>query len=257
MPAPAPALAPARRFAHGVDILIPSAAGKVPAIEYAPTCPEAPICGLLMCPGSSGGMGPGIGKMHRGLGLEKRGSAAAYGSIYTRLAVQLSTGEERDSWDPPLASKSTSSTASSAATKNGGGSDGGTCCHSATAAPRSGGLPRRLRVACLHMTWRRAVGGVKWPGGKLKQVGSLSDAADDIVAAADYLRDKFGPRLRVILMGFSFGGPSVWAAARRLGPDRVCGVVAMAGSARGGERFRAHSLDTEGGVRAMDGKGEG
>jgi pimeloyl-ACP methyl ester carboxylesterase len=59
----------------------------------------------------------------------------------------------------------------------------------------------------------------------------------------------------VILAGFSFGGPSVWAAARRLGPDRVCGVAAIAGSARGGDRFRDAQLDTEGGVRAMDGEG--
>ena len=250
-PDPAPAPAPSRRFAHGVDIMVPSPYGPIPAIEYSPstTGSEVPACGLIMCPGSSGGMGPGIAKMHRGLGLEKRGSAAAFGSIYTRLAVELSTGEERDSWNPPLASKS--------ATTNDGLRGGTTRRHSASSGGRGGisdDLPRRPKVACLHMTWRRAVGGVKWPGGKLKQVSSLADAADDIVAAADYLRDKYGSHFRVILVGFSFGGPSVWAAARRLGPERVCGVAAIAGSARGGDRFRAQDLDTEGGVRAMDGR---
>ena len=82
---------------------------------------------------------------------------------------------------------------------------------------------------------------------------SLSDAADDVVAAAEYLRGKYGAHLRCILVGFSFGGPTVWAAARRLGPEKVCGVAAIAGSARGGERFVTEALDTAGGVVAMDG----
>ena len=118
---------------------------------------------------------------------------------------------------------------------------------------RGGGRPLPVTVACLHMTWRRAVNGVKWPGGKLRQVSALADAVDDIVAAAEYMRAKYGPTVRVILAGFSFGGPSVWAAARRLGTDKVCGVVALAGSARGGARFADQQLDTEGGVRALDG----
>lgn len=221
----------------------------MPAIEYACSGSSGPpTCALIMCPGSSGGMGPGIGKMHRGLGLEKRGSAAAFGSIYTRLAVELSTGEETDSWDPPLASRSSSSSSSTPADPHHGRG-----AVTAKLSDRTSAVRGRPRVACLHMTWRRAVNGVKWPAGKLKQVSALADAVDDVVAAADYLRDKYGPHLRVILAGFSFGGPSVWAAARRLGVDRVCGVASIAGSARGGERFRAAHLDTEGGVRAMDG----
>jgi hypothetical protein len=152
-------------------------------------------------------MGPGISTAHRGLGLEKRGSAAAFGSIYTRLAIELSTGQERESWDPPRAYRISSAEvappstpprrnrSASSSSNDGGRKLGDKSSHSALA---SVSVARgRPRVACLHMTWRRAVGGVKWPGGKLKQVSALADAADDIVAAADYLRDKHGDHLKV------------------------------------------------------------
>jgi hypothetical protein len=92
-------------MAHGENVLFPSASGPVPAIEY--SCAD-PTCAVIMCPGSSGGMGPGIAKMHRGLGLDKRGTVAAFGSIYTRLGVELSSDVDADSWDPPrLSGKAT------------------------------------------------------------------------------------------------------------------------------------------------------
>ena len=50
----------------------------------------------------------------------------------------------------------------------------------------------------------------------------------------------------------SRGGPACWAAARRLGSERLAAVVSVAGSARGGERFAKVHLDTEGCVKALD-----
>ena len=149
-----------KRFTHGENVFFPSETegDYIPAIEY--TC-ENPVLALIMCPGSSGGMGPGIAKMHRGLGLEKRGGVAAFGSIYTRLGVELSSGDAAQ-WDPPLASKADTS---KEVKQN----------------------KTQPRFACLHVTWRRAVNGVKWPGGKLKRVDSLADAVDDLAAAAAYM----------------------------------------------------------------------
>ena len=51
--------------------------------------------------GILGGCGPGIAQAFRGLPLERRCSAAAHGSFYARLGIELSTGEDLDSWNPP------------------------------------------------------------------------------------------------------------------------------------------------------------
>ena len=213
----------------GELVSIPSRAGPVPAIAY--DGGNLPACGVIMCPGSSGGMGPGVSKMFRGLALDRRHSAQAHGSFYARLGAELSSGVDVDSWDPR---RHAHRGASSRPNVRG-----------------SRGAARPFRVASVQMTWRRAVNGVKWPGGELRTVSALADAVDDVCAAAAYLRARHGPDLRVILVGFSFGGAVAWASARRLGEARVAGVVSLAGSARGGVRFETRQLDTESAVRAM------
>ena len=213
----------------GELISIPSPAGPVPAIAY--DGGNLPACGVIMCPGSSGGMGPGVAKMFRGLALDRRHSAQAHGSFYARLGAELSSGADVDSWDPRRHARRGAP--------------------SRPNVPGSRGAARPFRVASLQMTWRRAVNGVKWPGGELRTISALADAVDDVCAAAAHLRARHGPDFRVILVGFSFGGAVAWAAARRLGEARVAGVVSLAGSARGGVRFETRQLDTESAVRAM------
>ena len=72
-------------------------------------------------------------------------------------------------------------------------------------------------------------------------------AAEDVLAAVSFMRDRYGV-LPVILIGFSFGGPAVWAAAQRCD---VHGLIALASSARGGERFEEAGLDTAAGVKSV------
>ena len=233
------------RYALGVDIVIRSKTGDVPAVEYAPigAMRDEIACAVICAPGSSGGCGPGIAQAFRGLPLERRCSAAAHGSFYARLGIELSTGEDLDSWNPPKRRFEGVENDENGFPEN----------HSVDSKEKflSRGR-RRPGAVCLQMTWSKCAGGRKWPGKRLKRVDALSAAVDDVVSCALYVRQKYGDGLRVVLVGFSFGGPACWAAARRLGSERLAAVVSVAGSARGGERFAKVHLDTEGCVKALD-----
>ncbi|CAE7330166.1 unnamed protein product [Symbiodinium natans] len=228
---PASAAAPVRRgpqitqtniWQYGADVEIPlssGAVGAVPGIVYAPRRQPEQI--LIMAPGSNGGMGPGVDVADRGLPLTKRTSRAARNSIYARLGASFASGVNLDFDGEPMGEPM--------GRENGQNGQNGPIC------------------ACLQISWRHCVGGVAWPKRRLKHLRSLQIAADDVVAAVSFMRDRYGP-LPVVLIGFSFGGPAVWAAALRC---EVQGVVALASSARGGQRFEQAGLDTEAGVRAM------
>ena len=74
---------------------------------------------------------------------------------------------------------------------------------------------------------------------------------EDLVASAEYAMSTY-PGVPIFMCGYSFGGPSVWAAARRLTSAQghsLGGVISIAGSARGGARFEELQLDTVGAVR--------
>lgn len=95
------------------------------------------------------------------------------------------------------------------------------------------------------------------PRTKLRRPDMLESAIADGLAGADYLAHKF-PNVPLILGGFSFGGPTVWAVARRLQAERpglVGGLVAMAGSARGGELYEEMGVDTAASVRTVSAAG--
>ena len=195
---------------HGTDVQIPLFSGAVPGILYTPI--RRPDCILIMAPGSNGGMGPGIDAADRGLPLSKRTSRAARNSIYARLGASFANSLDL-SFDGDVL------------------------------APQG---PQFPVCAGLQISWRHCVSGAAWPKRKLKHLSSLRIAAEDIVAAVSFMRERYG-EVPVILIGFSFGGPAVWAAAQRC---EVHGMIALASSARGGERFEHAGLDTEAGIRA-------
>eukprot|EP00439_Symbiodinium_sp_Y106_P053608 s3251_g7.t1 len=194
---------------HGTDVQIPLFSGVVPGILYTPI--RWPDFILIMAPGSNGGMGPGIDAADRGLPLTKRTSRAARNSIYARLGASFANSLDL-SFDGDVLAQG----------------------------------PQLPICAGLQISWRHCVGGTAWPKRKLKHLSSLRIAAEDIVAAVSFMRERYG-ELPVILVGFSFGGPAVWAAAQRC---EVHGMIALASSARGGERFEHAGLDTEAGIRA-------
>eukprot|EP00747_Dinoflagellata_sp_TGD_P213303 gnl/TRDRNA2_/TRDRNA2_86279_c0_seq2.p1 gnl/TRDRNA2_/TRDRNA2_86279_c0~~gnl/TRDRNA2_/TRDRNA2_86279_c0_seq2.p1 ORF type:complete len:459 (+),score=51.20 gnl/TRDRNA2_/TRDRNA2_86279_c0_seq2:65-1441(+) len=204
----------------GCEVLID---GRVPALEY--TCKHPRGC-IILCPGSNGGVGPGVDPDHRGLPLarEHRQSDQARGAIYIRLAMELSSGKDAD-WE---------------------------------ASPRM--LQTEGMAAVLHMTWRGCLTGIAassqkdmcaqvgqptraWPNQALKTCGALIDAVDDLRHCAAYMYSKY--KVPVVLAGFSFGGAVIWPVARELhAVGALAGVVSIAGSARGGSRFRDHNIDT-------------
>mmetsp|Transcript_34954 Transcript_34954/g.111086 ORF Transcript_34954/g.111086 Transcript_34954/m.111086 type:complete len:247 (-) Transcript_34954:172-912(-) len=77
------------------------------------------------------------------------------------------------------------------------------------------------------------------------------------------MRERFAGRAPgggvppLILVGFSFGGPSAWAAAAAMARagEPPCGVVALAGSGRGGAAFEREDLDTLGCIEACANSG--
>ena len=200
---------------QGKTVQVPSASGPVLGLEYRPASAAYAI--VIMLAGSNGGMGPGLAGS---TALEMHKSAS--GSIYRRIAAELAAGEELD-WEGRR--------------KRAG----------------VGGLSSQLRekpCACLHITWRRCAGYKKWPDKKFRHLSSLRDSTSDVVAAVEYMAEKY-PGLKIFLLGFSFGGPSALAAVRRLPCVEWGGIVIISGSARGGERFAAEELDTCEAVRIL------
>jgi dienelactone hydrolase len=220
---------------------------------YAPT-PSAEVVGIvIVAPGSSGGIGPGIDRGRDGLPLPKSQSSAAFGSIYRRLGCEMADAGTIYDWrGSPI----------DAAVIAAGGTGGRS---SITAAPSvskfvaeslaKSAMPQQKpshppgAVAMLQISWRHTHGGRKWPTKKkMKLVSSLQTAANDAVAAVHFMKATYGQHLPLVLVGFSFGGPSVWAAAGKLTDAGMppAGVVALAGSGRGGPAFETLGLDTLG-----------
>merc|ERR1712007_93664 len=78
------------------------------------------------------------------------------------------------------------------------------------------------------------------------RLDKLESAVADVDAAAHWLLAKY-PGRPLALIGFSFGGPAMWAATRRLPSEAlVAGAASVSGSARGGTTFQKRQLDTVG-----------
>eukprot|EP00929_Paragymnodinium_shiwhaense_P075897 TRINITY_DN38883_c0_g1_i1.p1 TRINITY_DN38883_c0_g1~~TRINITY_DN38883_c0_g1_i1.p1 ORF type:complete len:657 (+),score=127.36 TRINITY_DN38883_c0_g1_i1:66-2036(+) len=97
---------------------------------------------------------------------------------------------------------------------------------------------RQVAIASLQIDWSTC------PKGELRRPDILESAVADIEAAAAWLTARY-PGRPVVLVSHSFGGPSLWAGARRL-PESLplAGAVSIAGSARGGEQYKDMRMNT-------------
>eukprot|EP00927_Polykrikos_kofoidii_P043583 TRINITY_DN37660_c0_g1_i1.p1 TRINITY_DN37660_c0_g1~~TRINITY_DN37660_c0_g1_i1.p1 ORF type:complete len:677 (-),score=117.46 TRINITY_DN37660_c0_g1_i1:79-2109(-) len=265
-------------------------AGYVDGIEYTPLTPLADdekVAGLVvMLPGSGGGLGPGLLKHPQP--IMNAPLRSAHGGLYMRLGHELSAGGIPYTWSylpaedtkastprqrPSSAGVSMNKRASSQQSmapsaaapgdaRGGGGTGGGGGGGGAgrrpgaqvaglsrgpvagrRTSPRSPVLGRA--IVCLQLDWSDI------PRGRLRQLGCLESAVLDIEVGVSWLMAKY-PCCPLVIVGFSFGGPSMFAATRRL-PRGVplAGCCSIAGSARGGPRFRKVGLDTVGAVRTL------
>ena len=75
--------------------------------------------------------------------------------------------------------------------------------------------PRLARdgLAVCHLHWRQPPTRKGAPPGTLKAPATLHEGACDIADAVGFLRGVYGAELPLVLVGFSFGGPSSMAAA--------------------------------------------
>ena len=84
----------------------------------------------------------------------------------------------------------------------------------------------------------------------------LQAAVQDAETGAVWLLERY-PNARLIICGFSFGGPSMWAALDRLaakyGP-RLAGAASIAGSCRGGDTYEELRLATAACVERFAGR---
>ena len=78
-------------------------------------------------------------------------------------------------------------------------------------APR---LAAEHRFAVCHFTWRKPPTRAGQGRGTLKDPNTLREGVEDIGVAARFLRSLYGDDAPLVLVGFSFGGPSSMAAAK-------------------------------------------
>ncbi|RXZ66143.1 bifunctional alpha/beta hydrolase/OsmC family protein [Pelagerythrobacter rhizovicinus] len=78
----------------------------------------------------------------------------------------------------------------------------------------------REGIACLRFDFT----GLGGSGGEFGRAGFATDVAD-LVAAAEYLADRFGQK--ILLVGHSLGGAAVLAAADDLGFDRIAAIATI------------------------------
>jgi len=219
---------------HGHKFFIESNHGRVPAVEYCPAEGATLVATVLLTPGSGGGLGPGVAihpQPFDDIRLPK-----AHGAIYTRLGIELSSGTEVSWQYRPIGTNILEMCDGSkmGATKN--------------------------VFAVLQIDWTNI------PRTKLRRIDMLESSVADTLAAAHWLLDKY-PTVPLLLGGFSFGGPTNWAVAsklvKELGPPdqasnraaKLGGIFAIAGSARGGERFEELGLGTASAVREVSSEG--
>ena len=83
----------------------------------------------------------------------------------------------------------------------------------------------------------------------------LASAVGDAQAAANYLLAAF-PGAPLVVCGFSFGGPVMWAMTKKLSDcPTVVGVASIAGSARGGTQYESEFGATADNVAAFRRRG--
>ena len=227
---------------RGEPVEIPAAHATVRGYEFRPRGDAAEVAGLVLAlPGSGGGLGPGLSDAPQPFAAAP--CRVGHGALYIRLGHELAASGARFTWDYK---KSTDKPPARAL--RGGGADGG----GADDAARWP-LPRRAGVVTLMIDWSTI------PRKRLRRVEMLEAAAADALAGARWLLERYDdPSLPLVVMGFSFGGPAMWAALRALlarRPDgaRLAGAASIAGSARGGARFEERLLDTCGAIDAFCG----
>ena len=198
-------------------INISSSTTDGPAIPgYLYTPPDGTtVQGCVLClPGSGGGVGPGIA-VHPQLfaDVDKRG---CHGGLYMRLGQELSTGHTVDWQSRRKPNPSTTNTKPRFKPPN-----------PATGKPK----PKRGGTAVLQIDWTII------PRKRLRRMDMMSSAVGDAEAAANYLLATF-PGVPLVVCGFSFGGPVMWAMTKKLSDcATVVGVASIAGSARGGTQY--------------------
>eukprot|EP00929_Paragymnodinium_shiwhaense_P093313 TRINITY_DN5345_c0_g2_i1.p1 TRINITY_DN5345_c0_g2~~TRINITY_DN5345_c0_g2_i1.p1 ORF type:complete len:682 (-),score=99.80 TRINITY_DN5345_c0_g2_i1:460-2505(-) len=233
--------------------------GYLDAIEYRPPESFAPggdtdVVGLvIMLPGSCGGLGPGLNKHPQP--FDNVTSRGAHGGIYMRLAHELAAGGREFTWEykPKKAPEDFSVDARPAVRRpaSAGSSPQRAASCDPASSPEQGGAadsqffsaalfsPSSTRhVVSLQMDWSTT------PRRILRRLSVLECAVLDVEAAAQWLCSRF-PGRPLAIIGFSFGGPAMWASANRLPPHyNFAGAASIAGSARGGTKFAEASLNT-------------
>jgi len=189
----------------------------IDAILYEPPPELGPPKGIVVCaPGSLGGLGPGIIKGTE-KGIDKDHTKGVYGAIYIRLGLELANCRECSwNWETKRERKSRMD------------------------------LRRhneRLSVAVLQIDWSFRV------SGHIRLKSTLVHGVNDVRAAVNYMCSRYNLP-GCVLIGNSFGGPSVWAATTHLPKKRVLAVVSFAGSARGGPIFEKQNLGTVSAARS-------
>ena len=163
--------------------------------------------------------------------LEWYNSKLGEGGLFARLGIELSLGRTvdwsyRDKEPPP----------------DGGGGGGG------SRDGRGGG-----GFACVQLDYTTVP---KW---NLYRKDVLGSAVSNITAVVEWLQEMHQkptePDLKVVIVGFSFGGPTVLAAVPRISRRWLAGVACLAGSSRGGANYLKSKLDSDRGLRAAGKKG--
>jgi len=201
-----------------------------------------------MAPGSGGGLGPGLNKAPQA--FVNATTKAAHFGIYMRLGHELAFGEEF-TWEYKKCGNVLTGNASSRTSRRPSVHQAtpglSKRCLSQVERWRMPVLPTKFAsrqcIVCLQIDWTII------PRKKLRRLDMLESAVADVDAAAQWLLTRY-PGRPLVLIGFSFGGPAMWAATRRLPSEAlVAGAVSVAGSARGGSAFEKRQLDTVGALK--------
>ena len=162
---------------------------------------------------------------------------AGQGGMYARLGVELAGLVEVD-WSFRVREGGGPSAAAGEGGGGGAAAEGGA---------EGGGQPAD-RFACVQLDYQMTP---KW---NLYRCDVMGSAVNNILAVAKWLvetHQKPGqPVLKVALVGFSFGGPAVFAAVPRIPKGQLAAVACLAGSSRGGVTYARSRLDTDRGVKA-------
>ena len=205
---------------------------------------------VLLAPGSSGGLGPGLTKCPQPFG--EAAGKLGHGGMYMRLGKELAAGLECEGWEAAYNSTAASSKRAPSAGARPRGVD----------RARGAGAGRKAKgagQAGAAAGWRMPVAGdccvtlqIDWttiPFKRLRRLDMLESSVADVTVAAHWLLARY-PGVPLVVAGFSFGGPSIWPALGSLPADApIAGAASIAGSARGGPKFAKRNLATADAVR--------